>query len=298
MEREQLIQSGLDVAESLIKYLAKEAMGGEFMNSYIANREKQQEVAKKQEDMLIEMTQSSETMQEKTKEISANAAQNIERLSKIYDSIEGLRKSVSKIENEHKRYAEQFKGLITATEGISKLANAIENISEQTNLLSFNASIEAAHAGKAGAGFRIIANEVKRLSAGIRQTTERIISDVGNLKASITEMEVNTEKNAASLAGLSAEAGETLERFDRMRKLNSANNANVERIGENISESAEGVKSVIHNVHKSEKLNQQTVQLFADCASKNQMLFNDLYSFGYELKAIFEDLTAATGGSV
>lgn len=290
MTKEELISSGLDVADSLIRYLAKEAMSGEFMSSYIANRDKQSEVIQKQESMLQEMMQSSENMQEKTKEISANANQNIERLGKIYASIEELRGSVTKIENEHKKYASQFQTLIEQTNSISKLANAIQNISEQTNLLSFNASIEAAHAGKAGAGFRIIANEVKRLSAGIKQTTEKILQDVGKLKVSINDMEEGTKKNAESLSSLSGEAGETLERFDRMRNLNKANNENVEHIGESISESAEFIKSVIHNVHKSEKLNEQTVQLFTDCASKNQMLFNDLYSFCYEIKAILKDL--------
>ncbi|MBQ3825198.1 MAG: hypothetical protein II811_03575 [Spirochaetaceae bacterium] len=290
MTREELISSGLDVADSLIRYLAKEAMSGEFMSSYIANRDKQSEVIQKQESMLQEMMQSSENMQEKTKEISANANQNIERLGKIYASIEELRGSVTKIENEHKKYASQFQTLIEQTNSISKLANAIQNISDQTNLLSFNASIEAAHAGKAGAGFRIIANEVKRLSAGIKQTTEKILQDVGKLKVSINDMEEGTRKNAESLSSLSGEAGETLERFNRMRNLNKANNENVEHIGESISESAEFIKSVIHNVHKSEKLNEQTVQLFTDCASKNQMLFNDLYSFCYEIKAILKDL--------
>ena len=290
MTREELISSGLDVADSLIRYLAKEAMSGEFMSSYIANRDKQSEVIQKQESMLQEMMQSSENMQEKTKEISANANQNIERLGKIYASIEELRGSVTKIENEHKKYASQFQTLIEQTNNISKLANAIQNISDQTNLLSFNASIEAAHAGKAGAGFRIIANEVKRLSAGIKQTTEKILQDVGKLKVSINDMEEGTRKNAESLSSLSGEASETLERFDRMRNLNKANNENVEHIGESISESAEFIKSVIHNVHKSEKLNEQTVQLFTDCASKNQMLFNDLYSFCYEIKAILKDL--------
>ena len=290
MTKEELISSGLDVADSLIRYLAKEAMSGEFMSSYIANRDKQSEVIQKQESMLQEMMQSSENMQEKTKEISANANQNIERLGKIYASIEELRGSVTKIENEHKKYASQFQTLIEQTNNISKLANAIQNISDQTNLLSFNASIEAAHAGKAGAGFRIIANEVKRLSAGIKQTTEKILQDVGKLKVSINDMEEGTRKNAESLSSLSGEASETLERFDRMRNLNNANNENVEHIGESISESAEFIKSVIHNVHKSEKLNEQTVQLFTDCASKNQMLFNDLYSFCYEIKAILKDL--------
>ena len=37
-------------------------------------------------------------------------------------------------------------------------------------------------------------------------------------------------------------------------------------------------------------MNKDNVNLFADCASRNQMLFNDLYSLVYEVKAVLQDL--------
>ena len=290
MEREELVKSGLEVVDALIHYLSKDAVGGEFMSEYAASREKQAQGSREQEQMLQKMAASSAGMQEKTRAIFDNASQNIDRLAGIYHSIEKLRNDVATIEVEHKRYAEQFKELISQTAAITSLANDIQGISEQTNLLSFNASIEAAHAGSAGAGFRIIANEVKKLSADIKQTTERILGNVNKLKDSISEIEKGTLRNAQSLSGLSGEADSTLQDFDNMRQLNNANNDGVKRVSEDIGNNAAFLDSVIDTVHKAEKINEGTVNLFTNCASKNQMLFNDLYSFAYELKAILRDL--------
>lgn len=290
MESLDLIKCGLDSISTLIDYLGKDAIGSDFLGTYIASKEKQACATEKQKEMLGELALSSNKMIDSTKEIAEKATHNIERLNKIYEAITELRNSVASIENEHKKYVTQFKSLIEQTKNITKLVDDIQNFSEQTKLLSFNASIEAAHAGKAGAGFRIIANEVKRLSAGTGGTSDKIRENVNKLRDSISNLEDATKQNAMSLAGLTEEADQTLSKFDKVRKINSENNSNVEKISSNISDNVQNINKIIQNVQDSEDINSKTVNLFADCASKNQMLFNDLYSLAYETKAVLKDL--------
>jgi methyl-accepting chemotaxis protein len=67
-----------------------------------------------------------------------------------------------------------------AIKGVTQL---ISDISEQTNLLALNAAIEAARAGDAGAGFAVVANEVKELAGGTRNSVEEIQEVIEDLES-------------------------------------------------------------------------------------------------------------------
>ena len=293
MERAKLIQNGLSLADTLITYLAKDAVGGEFLNKYLGEQSAQANGADKQREALNRLIETSNEMQQATSQMAGRAEKNNERLGGIYNAIAALQESASKIEEEHKKYAEQFKRLIEQTNAIKRQMNDISEISERTNLLSFNASIEAAHAGTLGAGFRIIANEVKALSESTQKSTEKIKADMESLANSIALLEQDTKRNATALTGLAKETENTLEQFDSVRKLNSANNSDVEQISSAIATNMQGMDAIVQTVQDTEALTKKNVALFADSASKNEMLFNDLYSFAYEIKAVFEDLKQA-----
>ncbi|WP_252722951.1 methyl-accepting chemotaxis protein [Treponema phagedenis] len=70
--------------------------------------------------------------------------------------------------------------MVEEAESITKYTDIINEISKQTNLLSINASIEAARAGTAGKGFSIIAGEVKKLSENTQETSSEIAKIVNN----------------------------------------------------------------------------------------------------------------------
>lgn len=59
-------------------------------------------------------------------------------------------------------------------EQIVKITKTISTIADQTNLLSLNASIEAAKAGEAGRGFSVVANEVKKLADQSKESSKEI----------------------------------------------------------------------------------------------------------------------------
>lgn len=286
----ELINSGLDAVDIVIKYLAKDAVGSDFMNQYVATRDVQKVASEKQTASLKDLIQSSTKMEENTREISAGADANMEGLNGIYSTINSLRDTTAKIEADYKKYVEQFQNLMMQTKTITGFISEIQKISSQTNLLSFNASIEAAHAGTAGAGFRIIANEVKKLSDNTEKSASKMQHNVAQLENSITELEEETKRNTENLGKLTEEVDATLQNYENVRLNNSANLQNMEAFASYISENVRKIDDMITTVEENEALNTKTVNLFADCASKNNMLFNDLYSFIYEIKAIFEAL--------
>ena len=68
---------------------------------------------------------------------------------------------------------------------INELAKAIQNIASQTNLLSLNASIEAARAGAEGKGFSIVAGEIASLATQSTQTGANIAAIVNDVNSSV-----------------------------------------------------------------------------------------------------------------
>lgn len=290
MEEINLVKSGKSLVQTLIQYLAKDAIGGEFLRKYLESRENLDKSSQTQRAAMDHLREGTREMGAKAKEISENASMNIQRLDEIAFAIKELRESINRIDAEQKRYAEQFKNLISQAKLITAKINDIQNISQQTNLLSFNASIEAARAGSAGKGFRIIANEVKKLSDNTDKTSEEIKQNVMILTDSITNLETFTKENSSNLNKLSNEANATMERFENVKAINNQNNMSVGSINSLVESNAKEIDSVFKSIGEIEENNKESLKLFGDCASKNEMLFNDLYSFVYELKAVFEDL--------
>ncbi|MCM1245899.1 MAG: methyl-accepting chemotaxis protein [Roseburia sp.] len=110
-----------------------------------------------------------------------------------------------------------IKQLSVHSMNIKQIVNSINDIAEETNLLSLNASIEAARAGTAGKGFSVVANQIRKLADQCLASAGKI-SNIVNEITIATEDAVATAQNAEEIVDEQVEAvGATAQSFQSLK---------------------------------------------------------------------------------
>ncbi len=125
----------------------------------------------------------------------AGFASSVDELQRVLDRVMRVREDV--------RHAESFvAATAAASERAAAILDLIDTISSETTLLSLNAAIEAAHAGTAGSGFGIIADEIRALAETTSQATQEIagvITGVSDASGAMSETTAHAVEQTGSV---------------------------------------------------------------------------------------------------
>mgnify|MGYP002765074641 FL=1 len=234
---------------------------------------------------LLEMSNETKDINESVNEIR-NQTTAVQDSSKIMnDKIKSMQDSSHKMDEGISAISKRIETVNTTVDKVSNIVSVIEEISSETNLLSLNASIEAARAGDAGKGFAVVAQEIRVLSDNTNTELENIKQIISSLveecrycvQASGTIVEDNAKQKEEIKAvldefgSLDEQIQKTAEKADEIEELVTA----MIELNDDITKSSNSLTDVsAANAAATEEMNANIEELNAMMNGVSEMAGN------------------------
>ena len=214
---------------------------------------------------------------------------------KAMDALEKLIRQSEEVTASVKDIGDTINSTNNSAKTISEFTQAITDIATQTNLLSLNASIEAARAGDAGRGFAVVADEIRQLADQssdsadkIKGIVERLLADSASSVSVLEKLNESfgvqaeqldsTKTNMVTMSGNVTSVKDTSANISRrVASLNDAKNGLMEIISDLSAISEENAASTEETNASMEELN-ATFTIISESAGKLQNLATEMNS--------------------
>lgn len=303
-QQEQIREKSAEISQTLVRAVKEmddiSVQSAESGREMMGQSEKIQRDSEKNSEHIRSVGENMSAISENLQNLD-NMSREIEHLLKHSDEItaennESLIRAENGMKQIYSRTDDSMKIISELSEQskrISEIVKMIEDISLQTDILAINASIEAAHAGEAGAGFSIVSAEMGTLSAKTKSSAQEIGGIITIFTENIAEAVSAMEQNFT----LTREGMENMELIKASaEKLGSSNNEiskNVGHIAEVISsvaKSGDEVTSRLAGVSENIVNNYAAVSSVSEIIRKNSESMETLSAMVKDIRQMSEQL--------
>jgi len=224
---------------------------------------------------------------EKSAEVAQGSVSTAKRGAEaVQNTIHGMDEMREQIQETAKR----IKRLGESSQQIGEIVELINDIAEQTNILSLNAAIQAAMAGEAGRGFAVVADEVQRLAERSGEATKQIADLVKTIQADTNEAVASMEqatKGVVEGTRLADAAGQALGEIESVSEQLSELIVGISRVASQQSETATAVSQNMGQIQEATTLTSTGTRQTAESIGKLSDLARELQASvaGFKLPA-------------
>lgn len=229
-------------------------------------------------DQSASLVQSSASVQE----MVANINSVTQILEKNSENVRLLSESAEKGRELVKHSVEMTQQITDDSSALVQASSIIRNIARQTNLLSMNASIEAAHAGKAGEGFAVVAEEIRELAENSSGQGKRISDVMDALKEKILAMSESAHEMRTQFEAI----------FEHTQTVTNQENV----IKSAMDEQSAGSKQVIDAMNQINSITNDVRSGAAEMEENSSKILGQMGKLSGMSKKISEAMTEITDG--
>jgi methyl-accepting chemotaxis protein len=212
-------------------------------------------------------------------EMSSMTKQNADNASAADKLMKESRQMVDKANGSMLELTQSMEDISKASDETSKIIKTIDEIAFQTNLLALNAAVEAARAGEAGAGFAVVANEVRNLAMRAAEAAKNTAGLIEGTVKKVKEGSELVERTNGAFSEVSKSAAKVA---DLVSEIAAAS-----------SEQAQGIDQVNKAVSEMDKVTQQNAANAEESASASE----EMNAQAEQMKVIAGELQGIVGGS-